>query len=330
MRAQKKVEHPNEAPSPGETKEVIDTPTDTILPLTGGSLFSQIDQEILEPMFAIWASALGLLIGSFLNVVIYRLPLGRSIVSPPSACTTCNTPLHWSLNLPVISYLMLGGRCRHCGCSYSFRYAALELLTGAFFLASELKFGFQSATFWKTVVLFCFCLVVFFIDYDHWIIPDSVNFVGALVGLGFSFKVDVPQPALIGEFLETSLPSPAWSLLGALFGVSFFWSIQVIGLMIAKQEAMGGGDVKFAALIGAFLGPTGALWAFLGSFFLGALFAVPLLIAQRGGGGKDPIPFGTFMAFAAILVQVFGVEALLAPLEPLLFPTFDGTATFLP
>ncbi len=327
---EKKVDHRNEAPFPAETKEIIHKATDAAQPLRGVSLFSQIDHEILDPMFAFWAFTLGLLIGSFLNVVIYRLPLGRSIVSPPSACTTCNTPLHWSLNLPVISYLVLGGRCRHCGCSYSIRYAALELLTGAFFLASELKFGFLTADFWKTVILFCFCLVVFFVDYDHWIIPDSVNLMGALVGLAFSFAVDVPQPALLAEFLDSPIPSPVWSLLGALFGLAFFWSIQVIGLMIAKQEAMGGGDVKFAALIGAFLGPAGALWAFLGSFFLGALFAVPLLIAQRGGGGKDPIPFGTFMALAAILVQVFGVEALLAPLEPLLFPGLIDTGSFQP
>jgi leader peptidase (prepilin peptidase)/N-methyltransferase len=238
-------------------------------------------------------------------------------VAPPSACTNCNTPLPWWLNLPVFSYLALGGRCRFCGSAYSFRYAALEFVTGVAFLGAQLKFGFLSFEFWKTVVLFCFCLVVFFIDYDHWIIPDGVNALGVLLGLGFSLAVPIPNPVLLEEFLGVALPSLALSVVGVIFGLIFFWSIQIVGLALARQEAMGGGDVKFAALLGAFLGPSAALWAFLGSFFLGALFAVPMLLVRKGGG-KDPIPFGTFMAAAAVLVQFFGTQAFLAPLENLL------------
>lgn len=269
---------------------------------------------IPKAFFSLWALALGLLIGSFLNVVIYRLPLGRSVVSPPSACVNCNTPLHWSLNLPVLSYLLLGGRCRYCGSHYSMRYALLELITGLFFLASDLKFGLASWEFWKATSLFCLCLVVFFIDYDHWIIPDSVNAFGALLGLGFSLVVPLTPPEIVVSLLDPLPPSVAWSVSGALFGLAFFWSISVIGLALAKQEAMGGGDVKFAALIGAYLGPAGALCAFLGSFFLGALFAIPMLLARKGGG-KDPIPFGTFMAVAAVAVCFFGSDAILSLID---------------
>lgn len=270
--------------------------------------------DIPQAFFIPWVFLLGLLVGSFLNVVIYRLPLGRSVVSPPSACTNCNTPLHPAMNLPVASYLLQGGRCRFCGSGYSFRYAALELTTGLFFLAASLRFGVFEVEFWKTVVLFCLCLTVFFIDYDHWIIPDEINLAGVLLGLGFSLAAPLTPPAALDELLGFSLPSVVMSLAGVLFGLLFFWSIQVVGLALAKQEAMGGGDVKFAALIGAFLGPAAALWAFLGSFFLGALFAVPMLVARKGGG-KDPIPFGTFMAVAAVLVAFYGTDSLLAPFQ---------------
>lgn len=270
--------------------------------------------ELPAVFFTPWAFLLGLLVGSFLNVVIYRLPLEKSTVSPPSACTNCDTPLHWSLNLPVLSYLLLKGRCRYCGTRYSARYAALELLTGLFFLAAELHFGFFHPLFWKTVCLFSLSLAVFFIDYDHWIIPDSVNATGVFAGLAFSLLVPIESPLLVEELLGFPLPSFVLSLLGVAFGLAFFWSIQIIGLALAKQEAMGGGDVKYAAVIGAFLGPSAALWAFLGSFFLGAIFAIPMLAARKGAG-KDPIPFGTFMAVAAVTVQFYGPEALLLLLE---------------
>ena len=265
---------------------------------------------------------LGALLGSFLNVVIYRIPLGRSIVTPPSACTNCNTPLHWSLNIPVFSYLFLGGKCRYCGAPYSIRYAALEATTGFFFLACHYQFGITNLLFWKNVVLFLLCLAVFFIDFDHWIIPDSINLFGTVVGLLFSLAIPLKGPDFLRPILSSVLyhntwySSLLWSVTGALTGLAFFWAIQLIGLLIAKQEAMGGGDVKFAALIGAFLGPQAAIWAFFGSFILGAMIAVPMLLINRGGG-KDPIPFGTFMAIATVSVSYWSTEPLLELLEGL-------------
>lgn len=291
--------------------------------LAGGGEARAVGLEIFAgvPVEFFWLCSFifGTLIGSFLNVVIYRLPLGRSIVSPASACTTCNTPLLWYQNIPVLSYLALGGRCRFCGSSYSIRYAALELFAGVYFLGAAVKFDFLSAEYGKAVVLFCLSLAVFFIDFDHWIIPDSINLLGVVLGVAFSFAVPLTTPVLFEELFGVSFPSPALSVIGAGFGWMFFWGIQVVGMALAKQEAMGGGDVKYAALIGAFLGPTGGLVAFLGSFFLGAFFAIPLLLFRRGGG-KDPIPFGTFMAVSAVIVLVLGTQRLLAPFEGLLLP----------
>lgn len=254
----------------------------------------------ITPFIGAWVFLLGLLVGSFLNVVIYRVPVGRSVVLPPSACSVCNTPLHWSLNIPVVSYLWLRGCCRYCGTPFSPRYALLELFTGLYFLFAHYTFGVFSGMFWKAVVLFCFCLVVFFIDLDHWIIPDGINLGGTLAGLGFSVLVPFTSLPFAMRELGSVPASVLWSLAGSVVGLAFFWGIQVIGLLLVKQEAMGGGDVKFAALIGAFLGPVVGLWAFLTSFFLGALFALPLLLFRRGGG-KDPIPFGTFMAIATVM-----------------------------
>lgn len=268
-----------------------------------------------------FATILGMLVGSFLNVVIYRVPLGRSIVLPPSACTTCNTPLKWVSNVPVLSYLLQQGRCKFCGSTFSSRYATLELLSGLFFLFCQLKYGFLSVLFLKSVVLFSFCLVVFFIDLDHWIIPDGTNLAGVLMGLFLSLFVPLAGSEMLAEHLGVGGASFVWSLLGAFSGLAFFWSIQVVGLIFVKQEAMGGGDVKFAALIGAFLGPVVAFWAFLASFFLGALFAVPLMLVRRGGG-KDPIPFGTFMAVSALGFQLFDYQIVFDLLDEASFYLF--------
>lgn len=277
-------------------------------------LLQELESGALAPLFSGFVFVLGTLVGSFLNVVIYRVPLGRSITLPPSACTTCNTPLRWYHNIPVLSYLLLGGKCSFCGSGYSVRYAALEVLSGSFFFYCQSEFGLFSLIFLKSVTLYALCLIVFFIDLDHWIIPDGVNLFGVLAGLGFSVVLPLDSLSLLEDSLGLHGASFVWSLAGVLSGLAFFWSIQVVGLVLVKQEAMGGGDVKFAALIGAFLGPFASFWAFLASFFLGALFAVPLLLLRRGGG-KDPIPFGTFMAVAAVLFQLVDYQVLYGALD---------------
>lgn len=261
----------------------------------------------------------GSLIGSFLNVVIYRTPLERSVVLPGSACTTCGTPLKAWHNIPIFSYLALGGRCGYCSSGYSPRYALLELFVASCSAGLFYFYGGPSAQFFATLTLFCFCVSVFFTDLDHWIIPDQVNFSGMVIGVLFAFiipgRTDFELDYEVMPPWMTSLLTVPWqsnllsSLLGIAVGMLFFYAIQVVGTILARQEAMGGGDVKFAGLIGAFLGWRLALMAFFLSFVLGALIAVPLMLLRRGRG-KDPIPFGTFMAMAAVIVALWGERLL--------------------
>jgi leader peptidase (prepilin peptidase)/N-methyltransferase len=249
----------------------------------------------------------GSLWGSFLNVVIYRTPLDRSVVFPPSACGSCGCPLAWYENVPILSYFVLGGRCRSCGVPYSIRYMLVEFWGGSCALLVARQMGFLSYGFAYVFFFTLFCSCVFLTDLDHWVIPDQVNYSGLAVGLAGSllvFHVDTDWIQMQGV-LGARINSFVGAAVGAAFGWFFFFAIQQIGLFLAKQEAMGGGDVKFAAAIGAFLGWQGAFLAFLVSFFLGSLVAVPMLLFRRGTG-KDPIPFGTFMAVAAVPVAVWG------------------------
>ncbi len=259
-----------------------------------------------NPLSVTYVFILCSLIGSFLNVVIYRLPLERSVVFPPSACYHCGTPLPWWLNLPILSYFALGGRCYYCAASFSIRYAMIELFVAAYGAWSFVHLGGLSWFWAQHFVLFCICLAVFFTDLDHWIIPDEVNLFGVIAGIGFSLTM-APRADVWMLGLGPMAGNLVSSALGCLLGLGFFWAIQKVGLVLAKQEAMGGGDVKFAAALGAFLGWKYAFFAFLLSFFLGAFIAVPLLLFGRGKG-KDPIPFGTFMAVAAVVVSLYGKE----------------------
>ena len=257
----------------------------------------------VQPLTMFLALYLGLVAGSFLNVVIYRLPLQRSIVLPGSGCGSCGVPLKWWNNLPVISYLAQLGRCSFCGAPYSSRYMWIEVLIG---LSSLGLLFFDGGFGWLWLfhfTLVCVAVAVFFTDIDHWIIPDEVNLFGVVAGIFLSWKM--PYRADCGflfDFWGLQVQSN-WvgSLLGVAVGWMVFRFVQFLGMLVARQEAMGWGDVKYAAALGAFLGWQHALLAFLLSFFLGALFAVPLLLS-REGRGKEPIPFGTFMSVAAVAV----------------------------
>lgn len=263
-----------------------------------------------NPQSLVIVFTFGTLFGSFINVCIWRLPVGKSIVWPGSACTSCGVPLQWWQNLPVISYLALGGRCQYCRTPFSIRYLLMELLSGgvaALLLTRLHGLGFA---FFYDYLFSALLIIVFFVDLDAWIILDEVNFFGIAAGvLGATalpmqygvledFGVSVAGvPRLVGNV--------GWSLLGAALGYAFFLGIALVGSMLARQEAMGRGDVKFAALIGAFLGPQRGLLALFGSFPLGALFAVPLILLRRKSG-KTPVPFGTFMAVAAFAMAAWG------------------------
>ncbi|MBT9582368.1 prepilin peptidase [bacterium] len=253
------------------------------------------------------AAYLGLIVGSFLNVVIYRLPLQRSVVMPGSACGGCGVPLRPWHNIPVLSYLAQRGGCSTCGSPFSSRYMWVELICGLASVGLLVHDRGLGVAWLYHFTFFAIALAVFFTDVDHWIIPDEVNLFGVLFGcFAGIFLPSRGDMDVFQEFFGWSIEGNFWgSLLGVLVGIGFFRFIQLLGLLVARQEAMGDGDVKYAAVLGAFLGWQMALTAFFLSFLLGAVYAVPLLLSSKGRG-KDPVPFGTFMSLAAVPVALWG------------------------
>jgi leader peptidase (prepilin peptidase)/N-methyltransferase len=232
----------------------------------------------------------GTIIGSFLNVCICRIPAGQSIVSPASRCPECGAAIRWYQNVPVVSYLLLRGRCASCGTAISLRYPLVETLTGLLFVWVWLRFGWQAATplYW---VFAAALVVITFIDLDHQIIPDVISLPGIIVGF----------------LTALAIPWLSWSdsLLGILLGGGSLFLVAEVYHRLTGQEGMGGGDIKLLAMIGAFLGWKAILPViFLGSL-AGSLVGVPLMIAKRSDG-KLAIPFGPFLTLGAIICLLWG------------------------
>lgn len=264
----------------------------------------------MEQFFPVIVFIYGTILGSFLNVCIWRLPRDQSIIMPSSRCPCCNEPLKAWQNIPLISFILLRGKCGFCRSAIPFRYFLVELITGLFSAFVFYMYGF-SILFFHALILFCFLAVIFYIDLEHQLIFDIVIYPGILIGLGLSFFM----PPLfynsgLQEFLFRQVTLPGLgNFLGAaiagIIGFMFFFLIRWIATFFAKTEAMGFGDVKFAAFIGVYLGLSLALVSFFLSFFIGALAALPLLIFKIKGK-KDPIAFGTFMSIGAILSLFLG------------------------
>ena len=251
----------------------------------------------MPPMtiFAIFAFALGAAVGSFLNVCIYRLPAGESVVSPPSRCPGCGSKIRPWDNIPVLSWLLLRGRCRACGGRISARYPLVELLNGLLTLALFLKFG-PTPTF---LVLFVFCsalVAITFIDLDHQIIPDAISLPGIVVGFACSFF----------------LPWLGWksSLIGIVAGGGSLLLVAWLYELFAKKEGMGGGDVKLLAMMGAFLGWRAVPFIIFASSLIGSVIGVTLMVVQKKDA-KLAIPFGPFLALGAVLYIFFGKTLIL-------------------
>lgn len=247
----------------------------------------------MMPAFFKWyAFALGLCVGSFLNVCIYRLPTESSIVRPPSSCPRCGTRIRWYDNLPVISWILLRGRCRNCKTSISVRYPVVELLTGGFAMVLWTRFGLD----WQTLIYFvlvCLLLVITFIDIDHRIIPDIISLPGIPIGFGASFLS----------------PNVSWqdALIGIAAGGGSLLAIALGYQLITGKDGMGGGDIKLLAMIGAFLGWKGVLFTIMASSFIGTLVGIVIMIRARKGM-KLAIPFGPFLAIGAICYIFFGPQ----------------------
>ena len=256
---------------------------------------------MLEAIIALLA---GLLIGSFLNVCIYRLPRDLSVVKPRSHCPYCEHKIAWFDNIPIVSYALLKGRCRHCRQPISLRYPLVEGLTAALFCLAAVLHG---ATF-VTLKLWAFsailvCLI--FADLEERILPDEFTLGGIAEGLLFSL-VDLHPPGLTMVFVPRSWPLRWVSFSEALFAAAFtmfaLWAIGAAYQKLRHKEGLGLGDVKMVAMLGAFLGLMPTLLALMGGSILGAVVGLIYIRVAKKDAGTYELPFGSFLGIAAIVV----------------------------
>jgi leader peptidase (prepilin peptidase) / N-methyltransferase len=236
----------------------------------------------------VFGAALGLIVGSFLNVCIHRLPLRESVVWPSSRCPRCRAALRSYDNIPVLSYLILKGRCRSCSALISIRYPMIEVATGCVFLAAFLIF--PSPVLIQRLLFSCAMIVLFVIDLEHRILPDVITLPGIVLGFLFSF-----------------LMPPGWlsSLLGIALGGGSLWLMGELYFRVRHEEGMGFGDVKMLAMIGAFLGWKLTLLTLVLSSFVGSAIGIGMIALKRGDM-KYALPFGTFLAVGALVAAAVG------------------------
>jgi len=247
-------------------------------------------QELTMIFWNVFAFIFGAAIGSFLNVCIYRLPDKESIIKPLSRCPHCKNLIRFYDNIPIISFLILKGKCRDCGGKISWRYPLVELITGVFSLLLFLKFGVSLqflAVFAFTAVL----IVITFIDLDHQIIPDVLTLPG------------IPIFLLAGIFIM-KVP---WqeTLIGLLVGGGVLFLIAFVYEAITKREGMGGGDIKLLGMIGGFFGWKSLIFILLFSSFAGAIVGITVMIIKKQDL-KYAVPFGPFLAAAAVAYAFWG------------------------
>lgn len=250
-------------------------------------------------IFDVFAFLVGACVGSFLNVCVYRIPLNRSIVSPPSHCAACGAPIPWYNNLPILSWLILKGRAACCGTRIDARYCMVEAGMGFLYLALWMRYTPLDAVIYAIMVsgLAVACLI----DLDHYIIPDRFTLGGCIAGF-IACSID---PALMGQ--KTALLGFSWSLASAIMGFLTLACVAWLGALLFKKEAMGMGDIKFLAGICAFLGGTSITFILPLSSLIGSILGLALIFWQRGAWGTR-IPYGPFLGLAAILWLFGGRE----------------------
>jgi leader peptidase (prepilin peptidase) / N-methyltransferase len=257
--------------------------------------------------------AFGLVIGSFLNVCIVRLPRGRSIANPPSHCPGCRAPIRFYDNIPIISFLLLRGKCRSCGEPISWRYPLVELMNGLLYAWIVRVFPLGGEAF--LIMAFCSSLIVItFIDLDHQIIPDVITLPGMLLGLTlapfFMYPLADPLPFHLGSLVPHAGPYLTGflnSCIGLLLGGAPLFSIGWIWEKLRHVEAMGGGDVKLMGMVGSFLGWKGALLTIMLGAVGGSLVGILLITVKRHKMEKV-IPFGPFLAAGALMAVFYGSD----------------------
>jgi leader peptidase (prepilin peptidase)/N-methyltransferase len=237
----------------------------------------------------ICAGLLGLAVGSFLNVCIYRLPLAKSLAYPPSACPSCGRSLRWFENVPVVAWLALGGRCRTCRSRISAVYPLVEAFTGVMFVWAWWQYG-PSWLLFSHLLFGCALVVLFFIDLRHRILPNAITLPGIAIG-----------------FLLSLINPPGWvsSLAGIVLGGLIPYAIAEIYFRVRGDEGLGMGDVKMLAMIGAFLGWRLMFLTLVIASFLGSVVGLSLIVLRRGDM-KSSMAFGTFLTVAALISLVEG------------------------
>jgi leader peptidase (prepilin peptidase) / N-methyltransferase len=270
-------------------------------------------------VFRVFAFVFGAIVGSFLNVCIYRIPAEKSVVTPGSTCA-CGKPIQWYDNIPVLSWVLLRGRARCCGRAFSVRYPLIELFTGVLFL---LCWWYYPPLVALCGMLFCAILVcATFIDFDHMIIPDRFTIGGAVIGVIVSCLVPALHGFDSGIFLVDALRAGVTSIIGVLIGSAVVLWIALLAEILLKKEAMGFGDVKFLGAIGAFTGWEGALFAIFGGAVLGTLGLVVMMMIRPFVKTREPakpdgpedeqdvaigrmVPFGPMLALGGLLYFIF-------------------------
>jgi len=242
------------------------------------------------PFLLIVAGVFGLTVGSFLNVLVHRLPRGESVVSPPSHCPSCGAPVRPIDNVPVVSWLLLRGRCRVCRAPISLRYPSLELANGVLWVFVALR-ARDWAELFGGAFLCSACLALLAIDAEFQILPDRITLPGLVIGLVLSF------------FSTTR--SPVSALAGAAVGAGGLYLVAFAYERIAGHEGMGLGDVKMLGMIGSFLGPSGVLVTVLLSSVAGSVVGL-VLIALAKGDRRTRLPFGVFLSLGAVSAFFFG------------------------
>jgi len=243
----------------------------------------------LEPVQLTILVLLGLAVGSFLNVCIHRIPHKKSLVHPGSRCPGCGYELRWFDNIPVISYLLLLGRCRKCRARISIRYPLVELATMALFVVHGMVFGWAPLLV-PRLLFACMLVVLFAIDLEHQLLPNVITLPGIIVGL-------IASTVLPPGFVD--------ALIGTLIGGGVLWLIAEAYYRFSGHEGMGGGDIKMLAMIGAFLGWKLVIITLVLSSFAGSIIGLSVIAVKRGGL-KYALPYGTFLALGALVASLFG------------------------
>ncbi len=246
----------------------------------------------MELFYSLISIFVGLVVGSFVNVLVVRLPKDESIVSPGSHCPACGTPIRWYDNIPVLSYLLLRGRCRSCGVTISIRYPVIELLTALLFLAMRLRFGWSEVLLVRDWPFAAGIIAITFIDLEHRIIPDELSLGGLLLGLVTS--VAVPLGLM-------------QSAAGAALGFGIFYGFSWLYYRISGRSGLGGGDVKLLAMIGAFVGPSGVIGTVLISSVLGSVIGILVgVFSGRKQILRTAIPYGPFLVIGGLFYYLLG------------------------